>query len=119
VGAIRSGFTIGASLGKAIGPLFTVGLLFGLLTAWNEGLNFFAPWLLIAYALFIISTIAGVALTAPRIARVAQLAAESPIDRPSPELAEALADGRSELLFLFDAMLILAFIFDMVVKPFS
>jgi uncharacterized membrane protein len=119
VAAIRTGFTIANRLSRAIGPLFTVGLLFGLLTAWNEGFNFFAPWLLIAYALFITSTLVGVAVVAPHVTRVAQLAANSPADAPSPELAGALASRRGELLSVFVAVLILAFVFDMVVKPFS
>ena len=119
VAAIRTGYALADRLGKAIPILFTIGLVFGLLTAWTQGLNFFAPWLLIAYVLFIVATVLGARFTAPHVARVAELAAQSPDDSPSPELAAALGDRRSDVLFVLDVIIIVAFIFIMVVKPFA
>lgn len=119
VRTIRIGYSLADRLGKAIPVLFTVGLVFGLLTAWTQGLDFFAPWLLIAYALFIVATILGARFTSPHVATVAQRAAQSPDDEPSPELAAALADRRGSILFVLDVIIIIAFVFDMVVKPFS
>ena len=119
VRTIRTGYSLADRLGKAIPILFTIGLVFGLLTAWTQGLDFFAPWLLIAYALFILATILGARVTAPHIAHVAELAAQSSDDAPSPELAAAIADRRGDILFALDLIIIIAFVFDMVVKPFS
>ena len=119
VRTIRTGYSLADRLGRSIPVLFTVGLVFGLLTAWTQGLDFFAPWLLIAYALFILAMILGARVTAPHVAHVAELAAQSPDDSPSPELAAAIADRRGDMLFALDLVIIIAFIFDMVVKPFS
>lgn len=119
VRAIRTGYSLAERIGKAIPPLFFTGLIFGLLTAWSRGFNFFAPWLLIAYVLFVVATIVGAAFAAPHIARVAALARESPDDAPSAELATVLASNRGDALFVIDSLLIVAFVFDMVVKPFS
>ncbi len=117
--AIRTGYSLAHRIGRAIPFLFMIGLVFGLLTVWTRGFNFFAPWLLIAYALFVIATIIGARIVAPHIARVAELAAHSPDNAPSPELAAALADRRADRFFALDVIIISAFIFDMVVKPFS
>lgn len=119
VRAIRTGYSLAERIGKAIPPLFFTGLIFGLLTAWSSGFNFFATWLLIAYVLFVLATIAGAAFATPHIAHVAALARESPDDTPSPELATVLATNRGDVLFVIDSLLIVAFVFDMVVKPFS
>lgn len=119
VRAIRTGYTLAHRLGKAIPPLFFAGLILGLLTAWSGGFNFFAPWLLIAYVLFVIATIVGARFTTPHIAQVAAIAGESPDDSPSSELATVLASNRGDALFVIDALLIVAFVFDMVIKPFS
>ncbi len=119
VRSIRSGYSIAERIGKAIPPLFFTGLIFGLLTAWSGSFNFFAPWLLIAYVLFVLATIAGAALAAPHIAHVAALARESPDEAPSTELTTALASNRGDVLFAIDSLLIVAFLFDMVIKPFS
>jgi hypothetical protein len=119
VRAIRVGYSLADRLGRAIPALFGIGLVFGLLTAWSQGLNFFAPWLLVSYVLFVVATVVGARFTTPHIAHVAELAGQSPNDSPSPELAAALADRRGDILFAFDAIIIVAFIFDMVLKPFS
>jgi hypothetical protein len=119
VGAIRTGYSLADRLGRAIPALFGIGLVFGLLTAWTQGLNFLAPWLIIAYVLFIVATVLGARFTTPHIAHVAELAAKSPNDSPSADLAAALADRRSDVLFAVDVIIIIAFVFDMVLKPFS
>jgi uncharacterized membrane protein len=94
-------------------------VVFGLLTAWTRGFDFFAPWLLIAYALLILGSILSARFNLPHIAHVAELAAKSADDTPSPELAATLADRRGDIFFGLDVIIIIAFIFDMVVKPFS
>lgn len=119
VRAIRTGYSLAHRIGRAIPPLFFIGLIFGLLTAWVGSFNFLAPWLLIAYVLFILATILGARFSAPHIAHVAELAATSPDEAPSTELATVLANRRPETLFVVEAIIIIAFVFDMVVKPFS
>jgi hypothetical protein len=119
VRAIRTGYSLAERIGKAIPPLFFIGLIFGLLTAWVGGTNFLAPWLLIAYLLFVVATILGARFTTPHVSHVATLAAQSPDGAPSPELATALADRRADILFALDTIIIAAFVFDMVIKPFS
>lgn len=119
VRAIRTGYSLASRLGRAIPFLFLGGLVFGLLTAWTQGFDFFAPWLLIAYALFILASILSARFNLPHIAHVAELAAQSADDTPSPELADTLADRRGDIFFVLDAIIIIAFVFDMVVKPFS
>jgi hypothetical protein len=119
VRVIRAGYSLAERIGRAIPPLFFTGLIFGLLTAWVGGMNFLAPWLLIAYGLFIVATILGARVTAPHVSHVAALAARSPDEAPSTELATAMAGRRADVLFAVDAIIILAFVFDMVVKPFT
>ena len=119
VRAIRTGYSIAHRIGRAIPPLFVVGLIFGLLTAWAGAMNFLAPWLLIAYGLFVVATLLGARAIAPHIARVAALAAESPDGAPSTELTAAVTDPRVDTLVMVEVIVILAFVFDMVVKPFS
>jgi hypothetical protein len=58
-------------------------------------------------------------ITDPWFKRVTKLAAESPDAPASPELAAALSDPRIRVIDWFDPLIILAFIFDMVVKPFG
>jgi hypothetical protein len=109
VRAIRAGYAIADRIGKAIPPAFFIGVILGLLTAWAGGFNFLSAWLLIAYVLFVVAM----------IPHVAALAARSPDEAPSAELATALADRRAKVLFAVEALIVLAFIFDMVLKPFS
>ena len=119
VRAIRTGYSLGERIGKAIPLLFFTGLIFGLLTAWTGSFNFLAPWLLIAYVLFVVATIVGARVVAPHISHIAALAAQSSDEAPSAELAAALTGRRADLLFVVDVIIIAAFLFDMVLKPFS
>ncbi|HET7677403.1 MAG TPA: hypothetical protein VFK38_06080 [Candidatus Limnocylindrales bacterium] len=116
---VRGLFGAADRLGRFIPLLFTAGLVFGLITAWTGRFDFFAPWLLIAYALFIVASITGAGFTAPWIKRVAALAESSPDGPATGELAAALADRRAHALFWLDVVIIVGFVFDMVVKPFS
>ena len=74
---------------------------------------------LIAYVLFIITAIIGARITEPWFKRVAETAASSPDEAPSPELRAALDDPRARFTDWFDPIIILVFIFDMIVKPFG
>jgi hypothetical protein len=84
-----------------------------------NGFDPFQPFLLIAYVLFILATIVGAVITTPWFKKVTLLAAESPDAAPSPELSAALDDPRARFTDWFDPIIILAFLFDMIVKPFG
>jgi hypothetical protein len=119
VPAIRKTFALGAPLSKAIGPLFTLGAALGIVAIFTNDLNPFEPFLVIAYVMFVAATVVGLAFDAPWERRVTQLAAESPDDAPSAALAAVLHDGRMVWVAWFDRLIIVAFVFDMVIKPFS
>ena len=119
VPAIRRSFALAQPFLKAIPPLFTLGAALGIVAIFTNGFNPFAPFLLIAYALFILATVVGIVITDPWYKAVTKLSAESPDEAPSTELSAALHDRRMEWVDWFDRVIILAFIFDMIVKPFS
>src|SRR5205085_1157060 len=50
---------------RLAGPLYAVGGLFGLATAFVFGYNLRAPWLIIAYVLFAILTVVGIRVSGP------------------------------------------------------
>ena len=83
------------------------------------GFDFFRPWLLIAYGLFIAATILGAGIHNPWNKQVLAAATASPDDAPSPELLALVADRREKIAVRADVVIIGAFIFDMVVKPFG
>jgi hypothetical protein len=119
VPAIRRSFALAAPIVRAIPILFGVGALLGIVAIFVNDFDPFQPFLLIAYVLFIAATIVGAVITTPWFKRVTQLAAESPDAAPSPELSAALEDPRALFTDWFDPIIILAFLFDMIVKPFG
>jgi len=102
---------------RVIPILFISGGIFGLLTAIVTNSNLLAPWLLIAYALFVVLTIIGARFTAPAIARIGEAVAAAP-DGPLPAEVVTLR-SRFYRLEVFDFFFLFLIIFDMVVKPFS
>jgi hypothetical protein len=119
VPAIRRAFSMSAPIVRAIPMLFGLGALLGVVAIFVNDFDPFQPFLLIAYALFIIATVVGVVITTPWFKKVTQLAAESPDAAPSPELSAALDDPGARFTDWFDPLIILAFLFDMIVKPFG
>lgn len=119
VPAIRRSFTLAQPLIGAIPPLFILGAALGIVAIFTNGFNPFQPFLLIAYVLFILATVVGITVTAPWYQRVVKLSAESPDEAPSAELNAVLNDPRMDWNDWFDRVIILAFIFDMIVKPFG
>ena len=119
VPAIRRAFALSAPIVRAIPAVFGLGALLGVVAIFVNGFDPFRPFLLIAYALFIIATIVGAVITTPWFKRVTQLAAESPEASPSAELSAALDDPRARFTDWFDPLIILAFLFDMIIKPFG
>ena len=119
VPAIRRAFALSAPIVRAIPMLFGLGALLGVVAIFANSFNPFQPFLLIAYALFILATVVGAVISSPWFKRVTQLAAESPDAAPSPELRAALDDPGARFTDWFDPIIILAFLFDMIVKPFG
>jgi len=117
--SIRRSFALAQPFIKAIPALFGLGAVLGIVAIFTNNFNPFAPFLLIAYALFILATVVGIVFTDPWFKAVTKLSAESPDEAPSTELSAALHDPRLNWIVWFDRVIILAFIFDMVVKPFS
>src|ERR1700674_2522397 len=119
VPAIRRAFALAQPIANAIGPLFGLGAALGILAIFTNGWNPFAPFLLIAYAMFVLTGITGTTINGPWQKRVTKFAAESPDGAPSPELSAALNDPRMKVIDWFDRLIIVAFVFDMIVKPFG
>ena len=119
VPAIRRSFAAAGPIIKAAPALYGLGAALGVVAIFTNGFDPFQPFLLIAYALFIVATAAGIACNAPWFQRVAQTAAASPDAAPSPELAAELEAPVARFLDWFDPIIILLFLFDMVVKPFG
>jgi hypothetical protein len=105
-------------IGILVGPLYGIGVIVGLITVFVGGYNPFAPWLIIAYILTLIAFATPSLVTVPRMVRVGAAAHDSPIEAPSDELRTAISHATTPV-FWVDAILVVLFIVDMVVKPFS
>jgi uncharacterized membrane protein len=99
--------------------LYIVGAGFGLATALNFGFNLLAPWLVIAYVLWTAAMANGGAIHRPFADRIMRVASAAPDGAISGELALTLADRRERVAEIADYVIIIAILFDMVVKPFS
>lgn len=107
-----------AAIGPKIGMFFGVGVLIGLAAVFVGGWDPLSPWLLISYGLTLVAVLVPRLLTAPRMVRVGVAAAQSPLEAPSPELRRAIAEATHPVYWL-DAAILVLFVLDMVVKPFS
>jgi hypothetical protein len=119
VPAIRRSFAMAGPIIKVAPALYGLGAALGVVAIFTNGFNPFQPFLLVAYGLFVVATVVGIRVNAPWFQRVAGASAESPDAAPSPELAAALDAPVARFLDWFDPLIILAFIFDMIVKPFG
>jgi Na+/alanine symporter len=119
VPTIRSTFALAAPAFKAIPFLFTGGAVLGIVAALSEGKSLVEPFLLIAYVMFVLATFVGIRFNTPWFQRVVKASAESPDAAQSTELTAALNDPNTRWVDWFDRIIILAFLVDMVFKPFS
>lgn len=118
VAGIRAIGTQFSALAPTTGMLFGVGVVIGVIAVFVGDWDPLAPWLLIAYALTVASMLTPRLVVVPRLAQVGAAAAESPLDAPSPELRSAIASATRPIYWL-DAAILVLFLIDMVVKPFS
>lgn len=119
VAALRGvGMTVGR-LEKVIPVLYITGGLLGLLTAISFGFNLLAPWLIIAYVLFLIAMVIGMVELGPRGKRLGMAIRNVP-DGPIPaEISAILDNPRANAINVIDYAVVILLVFDMVVKPFS
>jgi len=104
-------------LSRLVAPAFLLGFIFGVLAIFFHGFDPLAGWLVIAYILFAAVIAMTVLFTAPWLKRVTAAAAASPDDPMSTELRELLGSPRNRVLLAIDALIIVALIADMVLKP--
>ncbi len=99
-------------VGRVVPPLGLLAAAFGLLAAAAGSYNLAAPWLLIAYGLFVAMIAFGGRVSVPAMASVAGGRGGVPTDR---------ADVRSRLVAIVavDTLIVVLIIADMVLKPFS
>jgi hypothetical protein len=108
-----------ARLGPVIPVLYVTGGIFGLLTAINFGFNLLAPWLVIAYVLFAIAMITGITFSGrfgPRVAAATQGVPDGPL---TPAVIALFTAPSYRFVTTLDYVVLVAILFDMVVKPFS
>jgi hypothetical protein len=116
--AIRTAFRAHNHLVRFIPILFLVGLGFGLIAIVVHGFNPFAPWLLLAYPLFVMGILTGALGIGPWADRVRE-AAESSGDITTDELEAAIANPRARYAQIAFWLIVAAIVFVMVAKPFS
>ena len=119
VPAMRRSFAMAAPLVRIIPAVFGLGALLGIVAIFTNDYNPFEPWLLIAYVMFVLAAVVGARLTTPWFNRVLKASAESPDSGPSGELAAAVGDPLMWWVEWFDRGIVLAFLLDMVIKPFG
>jgi hypothetical protein len=106
-------------LGIAAFSTLVAGIAFGLLTAATGGLDFFAGWLIAAYLLIALFFVNGAVhervVTKLGEDAVAAEAGQRPLEEVAREMATSKAAGR---LFAINAVIFVAIILDMVLKPF-
>lgn len=119
VPAIRTAFGVAQPLGR-VGPmLYGIGFLLGIIAAIVASFNLLAPWLLIAYVLFIISDVLGSRVVGGWMAKVGRAVATNQGDVPSEELKQLLHDKGAWQGTIANLVVIALIIAVMVFKPFG
>ena len=104
---------------RFIPVFYGLGALFGVAAAITIGYNLLAPWLVIAYVLFILLIGIGAGIVGPRLERVGGLVAAAPDGPLAPETYAAATAGGFLWIEVADFGGLFIIIFDMVLKPFS
>jgi uncharacterized membrane protein len=114
--AIRRAFRFAEPLSRAGGIFYGLGVVFGVVTALNGGIDLTAPWLVTAYALLVGLVVTN--LFADRWMRRVHVAAEAASDGTgSPALDGWRRSSRPVWSLVASALLTLGLVFTMVVKP--
>ena len=106
-------------IGVLIPILFVVGGVFGLLTALAYGYNLLAPWLVIAYVLWLIAMAEGAIVNRDFAQRLQPLLASAPDGPISGPVLSLFSEPKVLAGTVIDYVVVIAAVFDMVVKPFS
>ncbi len=116
---VRGVVAAGKPLGLAIPVLYVVGGLLGLTAAIVSSVNLLAPWLVIAYVLWVVAMLIGARLTGPWVERVGEAAVAAPDGPIGGPLQALLTDPRVLAINVIDVVVVVVIVFDMVLKPFS
>ena len=119
VTAIRTVFVSAQPIGRAIPMAYGIGFLLGIIAALVVNFNLLAPWLLISYVLFIVSSILGGRVVGGWAEKVQRIATLNQGDTPSAELVAVLHDKSAMQGMLANLIVIAAIIAVMVFKPFG
>lgn len=119
VAAVRGVGMALARTAPAIPVLFITGGTLGLLSAIAFGQNLLAPWLIIAYVLFVIAMGIGIVENRPWAMRLGALLATTPDGPITPEVRAMFTSTRVVGLTIIEYVIVATILFDMVVKPFS
>jgi uncharacterized membrane protein len=99
--------------------VYGIGFLLGIIAALVASFNLFAPWLLISYVLFVISSVLGGRVVGGWMAKVGRAAATNQGDVPSAELKQLLHDKGAWQGTIANLVVVALIIAMMVFKPFG
>jgi hypothetical protein len=119
VAAIRTTFSAAQPLARAMAPVYGIGFLLGLIAAITGSFNLLAPWLLIAYVLFVVSSILGGRVIGGWATEVGKAAATIQGEAASTELQQLVHDTRITQAIWINAVVIALIVLTMVFKPFG
>jgi len=117
VRALRAITSTSNKLGPLVGAAFATGIVLGVVAIFVHAFDPLQGWLVIAYVLVIASLVMTFTFTNPWLKKVEAAANASPDDAMSAELDTLVNSPRNQALLGVDALLIVALIADMVLKP--
>jgi hypothetical protein len=119
VRAMRTAFALAKPMNVVAPALFLIGVALGVIDGLTRGFDLFAPWLLIAYGLFLTMFVLGGAVQGRWIDRMVAAVASAGDEPPSPELERVINDRVATAAMYLSWLLLAGIIFTMVIKPFS
>ena len=117
--AIRTYFSQARTIMTLIPVLYVSGLGLGIAAGLAGAFDMFAPWLLLAYALFFMTFLLHRLVGAPWFERMTQLSGQAADGGASADLEAAIHDRAAGWLFWYTIAMIIGFVFIMVAKPLS
>jgi hypothetical protein len=96
---------------------FVTGAVLGVVAIFVHGFDPLLGWLVIAYILFGLTAVIANVFTTPWMKRVLAAADSSGDESFSPDLAALVDSPRNRAILAIDALIIVALIADMVLKP--